>query len=137
MKKPPNPCEYSAFGQISPVKQIGEVSPNLYLRNVVLPWNVIHIGFTDHFQWLWWWSGILPQIEMFLHSQAPHTTGNAGVTIRLMTEGCSMKETTFICPPLFGHFKASTFQTFFRSTVHCCLLRLEYEERLCEEVEFQ
>jgi len=46
-----------------------------------------------------------------------------------------MKEMTFICPPHMGHFRASMSQTFFRRTAHCCLLHLEYEERLCDEVE--
>jgi hypothetical protein len=49
--------------------------------------------------------------------------------MHLMTEGCSIKEMTFMCPPHFGHFKASMFQAFLRSTAHICLLRLEYEER--------
>ena len=40
-----------------------------------------------------------------------------------------MNEMTFICPPHFGHFSASTSQTFFRRVAHICLLRLEYEER--------
>jgi len=38
-----------------------------------------------------------------------------------------MKEMTFIFPPHLGHFRASTSQTFLRSTAHCCLLRLEGE----------
>ena len=42
--------------------------------------------------------------------------------IRMMTNGCSMKDMTFICPPHFGHFKASTFQTFFRRAAHNCLI---------------
>ena len=40
-----------------------------------------------------------------------------------------MKEMTFICPPHFGHLRASISQTFFRSSAYCCLLRLEYAER--------
>ena len=36
--------------------------------------------------------------------------------MRLMTEGCSKKDMTFICPPHFEHFNAPIFQTFFRST---------------------
>ena len=49
--------------------------------------------------------------------------------MRLMTNGCSMKQMTFICPPHFGHFNALTPQTFFRSTAHTCRMRLEYAER--------
>lgn len=32
-------------------------------------------------------------------------------------------------PPHLEHFRASISQTFLSRTAHCCLLRLEYEER--------
>jgi len=43
-------------------------SSNLYFRNVVLPWNVIHIGFTDQLQRLRWWSGVFPEIKVFQYA---------------------------------------------------------------------
>ena len=50
-----------------------------------------------------------------------------------MTNGCSMKEMTFICPPHFGHLRASISQTFLRRAAHICLL--EHEGRsFAEEV---
>lgn len=33
-----------------------------------------------------------------------------------------------ICPPHFGHFMASMFQTFLRRVARICLLRLEHEK---------
>ena len=54
--------------------------------------------------------------------------------MRLMTNGCSMKEITFIFPPHSGHFNTSTSQIFFRSTAHSCRMRREHDERTSSEV---
>lgn len=80
---------------------------NLYFEHVILSLNVIHVGITHHFQRLGRRSEILPEIKYF--------------RIRMMTNGCSMKEITFICPAYFGHLRASTSQTFFRSIDQNCL----------------